>query len=318
MKQNQFFIASTSSESTNNTSWPRRKFISAGLQVTGLAALSTLPLPAFAEEGSLPVQKEYIVTDIIELVLKGCGFADNDKTVDIIKAGERNMKVTGIVTTMFATIELIQKAIKLNANLIIVHEPTFYSGNRDERSWVESSDVINRKMKLLKDNNICIWRAHDSIHTIKPDGVTKGVVQQLGWDNYFKGEKTFSIPPMRFKELIKHLKTKLGIEHVRVIGNAKESCSKICLLPGAWGGKMQMTTIMEDKPDVLIVGELSEWETAEYVRDARLLGDKISLVVLGHSLSEEPGMQWMAEWLKPQLPGLPITHIIAGNPLQWA
>ena len=227
------------------------------------------------------------------------------------------MKVTGIVTTMFPTIEVIHKTIKLKSNLIIVHEPTFYSGNRNETSWVESSDVIKRKQQLLNDNNICVWRAHDSWHAIKPDGITTGVIKKLGWDNYYKGEKTFSIPTMSFKQLVKHLKLKLEIGYLRVIGKEQDKCSKISLLPGAWGGKIQMTTIIQDKPDVLIVGELSEWETAEYVRDARLLGDKISLIVLGHSMSEEPGMEWMAAWLKPKLPGLNITHITSGNPLQW-
>lgn len=294
--------------------WHRRKFITTGLQVTGLTAISASAIAAELTRTA----KEYTAGEIIDLIVSGCGFNPTSNTVDTIKAGKREMKVSGIVTTMFPTVEVIRKAISLKANFIIVHEPTLYSGKTEEASWLEgSSDVINRKMKLLNDNNITIWRAHDSWHAIKPDGVTNGVVKKLGWENYYKGEKTFTIPSIPLKQLIKQLKQKLAIEHVRVIGDANDMCTKVSLLPGAWGGKMQMTTIIEDKPDVLIVGEVSEWETTEYVRDARLFGDKISLIILGHAMSEEPGMEWLAEWLQPKIPGIPVTHITAGNPLKW-
>jgi len=68
----------------------------------------------------------------------------------------------------------------------------------------------------------------------------------------------------------------------------------------------------------LIIGELSEWETAEYVRDARLKGDKLSLVVLGHAVSEEPGLEWMVPFLQPMVPGIKVTHIPTGNPFLFA
>lgn len=298
-----------------NTQWPRRKFISTGLQVAGLSVVSASPLLVKGNKPAVPV--EYTVGQVSDMIFKETGFKENNDTVDIIKAGSRDMKVNGIVTTMFATIEVIYKAIDLKANLIIVHEPTFYSGRPDERSWAKSSDVIDRKLKLLNDNNITVWRAHDSWHTIKPDGITNGVIRKIGWENYYKGEKTFNIPSTSLKQLVKYLKQKMDIEHMRIVGDKDDTISKVSLLPGAWGGVGQMTTIINDKPDVLIVGEVSEWETAEYVRDARLLGDKISLIILGHAMSEEPGMQWIAEWLQPKLPGLPITHIVSGNPLKW-
>jgi hypothetical protein len=68
---------------------------------------------------------------------------------------------------------------------------------------------------------------------------------------------------------------------------------------------------------LLIVGELNEWETAEYIRDFRYQGGKTSLVVLGHSVSEEPGMQWLLPWLQPKAPGVKITHVPSGDPFNW-
>jgi hypothetical protein len=41
------------------------------------------------------------------------------------------------------------------------------------------------------------------------------------------------------------------------------------------------------------------------------------MVVLGHSFSEEPGMEWLVQWLQPKLQGIPIRHIASGEPFVW-
>ena len=61
--------------------------------------------------------------------------------------------------------------------------------------------------------------------------------------------------------------------------------------------------------DVLVVGEVSEWETSEYVRDAAAAGMKKGLIILGHAPSEEPGMAYAAAWLRELVPGVPVFHV---------
>ena len=67
---------------------------------------------------------------------------------------------------------------------------------------------------------------------------------------------------------------------------------------------------------MLIAGEASEWETVEYVRDAIAQGKSKALVLLGHEVSEEPGMEVCARDLKMLFPGVRIDHISAGQPLR--
>ena len=52
-------------------------------------------------------------------------------TVDTVKIGDPAQPLTGIVTTFLATVEVIEQASQLGANLIITHEPIFYN-HRDE------------------------------------------------------------------------------------------------------------------------------------------------------------------------------------------
>jgi hypothetical protein len=54
------------------------------------------------------------------------------------------------------------------------------------------------------------------------------------------------------------------------------------------------------------------------VRDLRYFGGKTSLVVLGHIVSEEPGLQWLVSWLQPQVPAIKITHIPSNDAFSWA
>jgi len=290
----------------------RRKFIETGLKAAGGAAMLSIPaITAFA------AKKEYVVQDIIDIILKEIPGAPFKQTVDTLKSGSADQKVTGVTTTMFATVDVIKKTAATNANFIIAHEPTFYN-HTDDIKWSGDNKVVEQKQELLKQNGITVWRFHDYWHAYRPDGITYGVLKKAGWLQYNKNaEILFSIPQASLKQIADHLKTSLGIEQVRVIGDLSASCKNIALLPGAWGGQKQISTIEKEKPDVIIVGEVHEWETAEYIRDARLLGSKTSLIVLGHSVSEEPGMEWLVDWLQPKLEGIKITHIASNNPFTW-
>lgn len=300
----------------------RREFISNTLKAAGALALPAgfIAAPALEKPNRQGSAAGYTVQDIINIIFKEIPGAPINGTVDTMKSGSANQQVTGIVTTMFPTVSVIKEAAKQNANFIIAHEPTYYN-HADDLNWFTPNDQVKQKQELLEQHKMAVWRFHDHWHMHKPDGIIYGVVKNAGWLSYYQADKIgtnlLKIPAISLKDLIAHLKSSLGINHMRVIGDLSQSCSLIGLIAGAAPGQMQMSLIEKEKPDVLIVGEVREWETAEYVRDARLLGSKTSLIILGHSVSEEPGMEWLVEWLQPKVPGLPIRHIASGDPFIW-
>lgn len=263
-------------------------------------------------------QANWTVGQVMDLFIKEVPGAPFKITVDTLKAGSKDTVVTGIVTTMFATIPVIEKAISLHANFIIAHEPSYYN-HLDETSWLENDDVFRYKTDLLKKHNIAIWRNHDYVHRHQPDGVMTGVLSDLGWTSYFNQDLgKIKIPTaITLKALIKQVKSKLNIQSLRYIGDPNQLCQDILLMPGASGGRRQIELIGSKKPDVAICGEIQEWETAEYIRDARAKGQKISLIVLGHIPSEEPGSAYMADWIKKNIPELKVTHVPAGSPFSY-
>jgi putative NIF3 family GTP cyclohydrolase 1 type 2 len=294
----------------------RRKFVAASLTAFAPAVFAS----HIKSQATINTASSVLtIGEVIETIKKAIPRSPFTSTVDTVKSGDPNKPITGIVTTMFATIPVIKQAITLKANLIIAHEPTFYN-HQDETQWLEDDEVFKLKKKLLEDNNIVVWRFHDYWHATRPDGVLKGVLDKLQWSKYYdeKNPLLVIIPKISLGDAITHAKRKLGIQTLRFIGDRQQECSRILVIPGAPGGRMQISALQQFKPDLLICGELQEWETSEYIRDAIAAGEKRSLIVLGHALSEEPGMEYLVTWLQPRFPDLKISHIPSESPFTFA
>jgi putative NIF3 family GTP cyclohydrolase 1 type 2 len=291
----------------------RRAFVSTLSKATLAGWLLSSPIIAGAHK------KNWTVGDIMDLFIKEVAGTSLPQTVDTLKAGSRDQGVTGIVTTMFATISVIKEAISLGANFIIAHEPTFFN-HLDKTDWLQNDATYQYKRKLLSDNKIAIWRNHDYIHSHQPDGVYSGLIDKLGWQSYAQSSSPamYEMPETTLMELIKTVKEKLGVKMVRYIGEDKQVCRKVLLMPGAAGGERQIKAIGQFNPDVAVIGEVQEWETAEYVRDYRAAGKSLSLVVLGHTDSEDAGSIYMKNWLTKNVPGIKVAHLYSGNPFNFA
>ncbi len=294
----------------------RREFVTGSLSVLGGSVL--LPEAVFAGNDSVS-REDLTVQQVIDIILKEIPGGAIQQTVDTLKSGSGEQKVTGIVLTMFATVDVIRQAIASKANFIIVHEPTFYN-HLDETGWLEGDKVYAFKGSLLREHDIAVWRFHDYWHRHNPDGIRMGVLTALGWEKYYdeNDPAVITLPSNSLGDIIDHVKAKLGIKNLRVIGARTEVCRRILLMPGASGGRSHIRSLQSTQPDLLICGEVAEWETSEYIRDARAMGAKHSLIVLGHAQSEEPGMQWLVQWLQPKITGIKVTHIPANNPFTFA
>lgn len=277
--------------------------------------LSALPGTSLAKNGT----QEMSVKDVIAIILKEIPNAPFPKTVDELRSGNMDQMVTGIVTTMFPTLEVIEKTAKAGANFIIAHETPFYN-NQDETDWLKDDDAYKYKVELLNKHKIAIWRFHDYWHAHKPDGIIMGNLIKLGWEKYYDptNQRILTLPkPLTLKSIVSLVKEKLSIPSVRIVGDLNQHCSSVYMAFGYMDSKRQIAAIQELKPDVILSGETREWETVERVRDGMLMGQKTSLVVLSHSVSEEAGMEYAANWLQPKVPGVKIAHIASNNPFRF-
>ncbi len=260
--------------------------------------------------GSMTIQ------NVIDLLIAETNGGPLENTVDVVKAGDPSLPVSGIVTTFLATRAVIERAIDLEANLVITHEPVFYS-HEDQTDWLEDDPVYQAKRRLIDDHRIVVWRFHDYWHRNRPDGIYAGVLRELGWEVSADSNdpSVCSIPPQPLSALVGLLKQKLGAQVVRVTGDPDMICRRVALSVGSVGGRWQIRQVAQEGVDVIVCGEINEWETCEYVRDAMQAGMHKGLIVVGHANSEEAGMKWLVDWLSARLSDIPITHVPAGDPL---
>ncbi len=260
----------------------------------------------------------YSIQQAIDVIRQQLPAELPDDTVDVFKTGDPRQELRGIVTSFMPTVGVIRQAEKLGANLVIVHEPLFYN-HTDAVDWLTGDPVYQAKRKLLDETGVVVWRFHDGWHSVEPDGVLEGLLRNLGWQQNRDAHHPLLIhlQPTTLADLALMLKARLGLQAVRTVGPADLVCRNAVITVGFAPGEAQIQILNETSADVVIGGETFEWITIEYMRDAQLSGMPKGVIILGHANSEEPGMAYLAEWLRPLLPGVAISHVPAGDPFTF-
>lgn len=256
--------------------------------------------------------------EVAQKIQQAVGVAAPAGTVDTFKAGDPETPVTGIVTTFLATYDVLKKAAASGNNLIITHEPTYYNHLDDTAPFKEDA-VLAEKRAFIRDHHLMIWRFHDLWHMHSPDGIVEGFTHTVGWDKYRSPQEpmVYRIPAITLARLATEMRAKFGSRLIRVVGDPAMMLTRVGYRPGASGEEKQVKMLERNDVEVLIAGESHEWETVEYVRDAVSQGRHKALILLGHEVSEEAGMDYCASWLRRLLPGMRVEFVSAGEPF-WA
>jgi len=254
---------------------------------------------------------------VIDRIQKEVGIPWRTPTVDTFKAGDPNTPVTGIAVTMMATLDVLQRAAAAGNNLVITHEPTFY-GHQDMIADLEKQNdpVLAFKEAFIREHHMVIWRFHDHWHRRRPDGIQLGMTKALGWEKFQSAEDPhlFTLPETTLAGLAEALKRKLDIAVMRVVGDRSMKLTKVALMPGAGGSERQIKTLERDDVEALVIGEVPEWETVEYVDDATAAHQHKALIMLTHIPSEQAGMYECTQWLKTFVNEVPIEFVPAKQP----
>jgi putative NIF3 family GTP cyclohydrolase 1 type 2 len=122
------------------------------------------------------------------------------------------------------------------------------------------------------------------------------------------------LPATTVGAIAANLQKRTRARAIRIVGNPNLAVTGVALYPGASGEEKQVKALEQDNVQLLVAGEAREWETVPYVQDAAAEGRAKALILLGHEVSEEAGMQECARWLRTLFPTLPVTFIPAGEP----
>ena len=143
-----------------------------------------------------------------------------------------------------------------------------------------------------------------------------GMISKLNWmKNLEYGEtRVFDLKGQTLYEVTRHMESTFPEAILRVVGDPALPVQRAAYLAGAPGSRSHIRMMQRGDIDLIVIGEAPEWETIEYVRDASQAGLSRSLIILGHAVSEEAGMEYCAEWLRTFIKDIPVHFIPAGDP----
>jgi putative NIF3 family GTP cyclohydrolase 1 type 2 len=185
--------------------------------------------------------------------------------------------------------------------------------------------VYAGKNAFIEKHQLVVFRLTQHWNQRKPDPRAQGLAAAMGWtrlrqgyggqasdgtaDDYLR----YNVPAITLEALAGQLKKTLGTRGgIRAIGERTMTVRKIGLLPGYT--MIQASIAMLPNVDVIITGEVQEWESASYAQDVAFAGVKKGFISIGRVVNEGPGMQLCADWLETIVPEVPVRFIPAGDP----
>ena len=284
----------------------RRAFVAAtaaGFAVVPLRAQAPNPLTAQA---------------VIDRIKAQVGGAWGPDGVDTMKFGDPATPVRGMVTTALASLPVLRQAVAKGANFVITAEPTFYARNdavtgpgRNNRP----DPVLQAKTEFLRANGLVVWRFSDHWRRRQPDPFVRGAAEALGWTRYLRSDQPgfVTIPETSLSRLSDQIRKAFDLRGgMRVIGRDDARIRTVALVPGTTAIAAAVTAFAS--ADLMITGEVREWEIVEYVRDLVAAGERKALITTGRTVSDDYGMKVCAEWLRTVVPDITTTWIPAGDP----
>lgn len=281
------------------------------------------------------MKKDAIITKTKELYQGKhyLGIEFNEQTSrDQVLYGEEwlSEECTGIVTTCWASVDVIKEAQKIGANLIIVHEALFWN-HGDQQDWLQENKTYQLKKELLDEAKITVWRNHDFVHSgilqedgSAIDGIFLGVVKTLGWEKFVEDLTRF---PFIFRfdkgktlhELSHELIDKLEVNGIRYVGESNQVIRSLIVGYHALGQDNDIIKQLEREDiDAICLLEMVDFTVLEFAKDSLSLGRNKAVLSAGHFNTEEPGMAYMADFLVEKLElEIPVQFVKSGDTVNY-
>jgi putative NIF3 family GTP cyclohydrolase 1 type 2 len=288
--------------STRSRDASRREFVAAGAAVLISAAAPRRP------------RVELTAQQAADRIRANAGVPWRETTVDTFKAGDPRTVVTGIATTVMATLPVLRQAAAAGRNLIVTCEPTFYNGN-DDPGTRATDPVYLAKKAFIEEHRLVIWRFAEHWGARVPNEFATALGETLGWAKLRTADNPliYSMPSTTLGALAAHARARLGVRGgMRLVGNTDMRVRRVLMSPGTT--TLQTTVEHLPQADIILSGEPREWEAVEYVFDTASAGQPKGMIAVGRVVSEEPGMHACAAWLRALIPEVPVDAIAVGDP----
>lgn len=222
---------------------------------------------------------------------------------------EGDSEVTYVVCGVSASQALIDHAIKVGAQMVLVHHGYFWKGENPCITGIKKA----RLQKILK-NNINLVAFHLPLDANEQFGNNAELGRLLGIEESrpLDGEPLVRIGRLKEELTVDELACRVGFVLARDPMVVSASMEERKVRTVAWcSGAAQdyLEAAVRAGADVYLSGEISE----RTVLEARELD--VPYFAVGHHASETLGISALAEWLQVQFPQLHVEFVNIPNPV---
>jgi putative NIF3 family GTP cyclohydrolase 1 type 2 len=252
------------------------------------------------------------------------------RTVDRFIIGDPATPVKKIGTCWMSDWKTCKKAVEAGVNVLITHEPTFYTHwDLDEKTADYHSapeftkklylEQVERKKKWLEENKLVIIRNHDTLDALKDKGIpfafgaflgftNKDIINSRTYYNVYKVEKQTAAACA--KKIAAKL-AEIGQPGVAFYGDPERIVSSVGLGTGCICDPMEFADL---KPDLAISIDdtVRTWTQTTFASDT---GNP--LIVINHGTSEEMGMRSLNQIIREKYPEAEVIHFSQGCSYKW-
>ena len=230
---------------------------------------------------------------------------DND---GLMVSGNKNAEVKTILFTLDITMQAVEYAEKIGAELIISHHPLIFKGIKH----VNGEDITSKKVIRLLQSGISAMSFHTRLDAAE-GGINDMLAEALELTNVEKFEAEEGLESrvgelkkeMRFEEFCHYVKEKLGAPDL-LASKGGETVSRVALLGGA--GKDAVFSAMATGADAYLTGEAGY----HALLDAMEMG--FSVITAGHDFTENGFSAYFRKVLGEKFEGLCFEE----NPVKCA
>ncbi|MDD7794511.1 Nif3-like dinuclear metal center hexameric protein [Clostridium sp. 'White wine YQ'] len=230
-----------------------------------------------------------------------------------LMVGSREAEVSKILIALDATLEVIEEAKELGAELIITHHPLLFR----KPSSITDDTLLGKKIISLIKNNISLYSSHTNFDSVK-GGLNDKIVELLGFEskeimspvniNGFNESGLGRVIELNegisLEDLNKRIKSSLGVKNLRCVIGSRNPIKKIAIINGS--GQDFFSLAYSKNVDCIITGDT----TYHYASDYREMG--VSIMDIGHYGSEWPVFVALSENIKQKLENK-VEIIISGK-----
>jgi putative NIF3 family GTP cyclohydrolase 1 type 2 len=254
----------------------------------------------------------------------------NAGTVDRIIIGDPGTEVKKIGTCWMSTWDACKKAVNAGVNVLITHEPTFYThrdldevpGFLDKKSdYVKEQYLsqIEKKKKWINDNRLVIIRNHDTLDALKDRGIPFAFGQFLGFKNsdiiasrtYYNVYKFNRQSASSFAKTLAGKLKELGQPGIAFYGDPSREVASVGIGTGWICDPMDYADL---KPDVFVA---IDDVVKTHIQTVFAQDTGHPLIVINHGTSEEMGMRSLNQIIKEKYPDIDVLHFKEGCTYNW-